>query len=254
MNGISCKYKTGCEELPLHFHKDYEIIFIKSGKVRIFINGKEHLAEDNDMVLLSDTDSHSLHVLSDIYERYVVTVPSEFIDKLGNAAHVIINHSGRIYRGNKDMQADFEQIASELCFQDEFSSGVTMAGVYRLIASVCRNNPGLSDKSQKELRIYDIKRYIDENFRTEIKLSELCDIFFISRYYLTHEFTKTVGCSPKSYIMKLRLNNAGRILKSSTVSDAAFESGFTDVNNFIRCFRQSFGMTPGEYKKRHLSK
>ena len=254
MDGVSCKYKTGCGEIPLHFHKDYEIIFIKKGRLKIFINGKQHLAEDNDIVLFSDTDSHSISVLSDCYERYVVTIPSGSIEELGNVSGIIINRSGRVYRGEKNMQADFEQMASEQNFRDEFSSGVTTSCIYKLIASVCRNNPELLEKSSKEHRIYHIKKYIDENFRADIKLTELCDNFFISRYYLTHAFTKIVGCSPKSYIMKLRLNNAGRILKNSSVTEAAFESGFSDVNNFIRCFRQSFGMTPGEYKKRHLSK
>ena len=32
---------------------------------------------------------------------------------------------------------------------------------------------------------------------------------------------------------------------------AALASGFSNVNNFIRCFKSTFGMTPTEYKKRH---
>ena len=34
------------------------------------------------------------------------------------------------------------------------------------------------------------------------------------------------------------------------VKAAAVECGFTDLQYFIRCFRQRFGFTPGEYRKR----
>ena len=254
MDGIRCEFKTGCEGLPLHFHKNHEIIFIKKGSVLLFINGIRHSAGDFDIVLLSDTDSHSLEVLSGCYERYVLTVPSVMTEKLGNVSFVMANRSGKVLTGSADMESDFRRIIDEQEFGDEYSDNITLSCIYNLISSVCRKNPELAEKSVKERRVYDVKKYIDENFRSDIKLSEICDRFFISRYHLTHSFSETMGCSPKNYIMRLRLNNAGRILKHASVSEAAFESGFSDVNNFIRSFRENFGITPGEYKKRHLSK
>ena len=234
---ITCEFRRegGC--LPLHFHKEYEIIYISKGKVRLFINGCEHFASENDIVILSNNDSHSLEVIQKPYERYIVTVSPSETEALGNTAYIIMHRSGKVYKGTKAMFSTFNKMMNETAIQDNFSKKLLNSCIYELLASVCRENKGLFEHSEKEDRIFKIQKYIDDNFKSEIRISEICKMFFISRYYLTHTFSEVIGCSPKNYIMRLRLNNAGRILKRCSVSEAAYESGFADVNNFIKYFK-----------------
>ena len=55
------------------------------------------------------------------------------------------------------------------------------------------------------------------------------------------------------YVNEIRLERSLHFLRDLryNVTDVANLCGFTDVQYFIRCFRQRFGFTPGEYRKRH---
>ena len=57
----------------------------------------------------------------------------------------------------------------------------------------------------------------------------------------------------RTYINDVRLERSLHFLRNlrNNVTDASNRCGFTDVQYFIRCFRQRFGITPGEYRRRY---
>lgn len=69
-----------------------------------------------------------------------------------------------------------------------------------------------------------------------------------SRFFHTH--TKQ---NFRTYVNEIRLERSLHFLRDLryNVTDVASLCGFTDVQYFIRCFRERFGFTPGEYRKRH---
>ena len=69
-----------------------------------------------------------------------------------------------------------------------------------------------------------------------------------SRFFHTHARQNF-----RAYVNEIRLERSLHFLRDLryNVTDAANLCGFTDVQYFIRCFRQRFGFTPGEYRKRN---
>lgn len=57
----------------------------------------------------------------------------------------------------------------------------------------------------------------------------------------------------RTYVNEIRLERSLHFLRDLryNVTDVANLCGFTDLQYFIRCFRQRFGFTPGAYRKRH---
>jgi AraC-like DNA-binding protein len=57
----------------------------------------------------------------------------------------------------------------------------------------------------------------------------------------------------RAYVNEIRLERSLHFLRDLryNVTDVANLCGFTDLQYFIRCFRQRFGFTPGEYRRRH---
>jgi AraC-like DNA-binding protein len=57
----------------------------------------------------------------------------------------------------------------------------------------------------------------------------------------------------RSYVNEIRLERSLHFLRDLryNISDVAPLCGFSDVQYFIRCFRQRFDITPGEYRRRH---
>jgi AraC-like DNA-binding protein len=56
----------------------------------------------------------------------------------------------------------------------------------------------------------------------------------------------------RTYVNEIRLERSLHFLRDLryNVTDVASLCGFTDVQYFIRCFRQRFGFTPGRYRRR----
>jgi AraC-like DNA-binding protein len=63
-----------------------------------------------------------------------------------------------------------------------------------------------------------------------------------------------MGTTPNGYILSRRLARASEMLTinpDATVTEIAFELGFSESSYFTRCFRQRFGTTPSKWRVRH---
>jgi len=66
-----------------------------------------------------------------------------------------------------------------------------------------------------------------------------------------NNFKYTYRMSFTTYLMKLRIGYASRQLLSGAknISEVAYDSGFENLSNFNRQFKNIKGVTPREYKK-----
>jgi AraC-like DNA-binding protein len=71
----------------------------------------------------------------------------------------------------------------------------------------------------------------------------------MSRYHFSRRFHQEVGQSPYAYLTGVRLQCAAELLHrgASTVAEAAFSAGFSDLGRFGRKFKARFGCTPSVY-------
>jgi len=93
-----------------------------------------------------------------------------------------------------------------------------------------------------------VRNYINENLAEQLTVQKLSEKLGMSKSTLTRKFKNEIGVSPMEYIIGERLAYAKKILKQTrNIKEACFNSGFSDVNYFIRLFRQREGVTPGQY-------
>lgn len=98
--------------------------------------------------------------------------------------------------------------------------------------------------------IATVLRYIHENIARKINVDDIVSQVPLSRRLLEERFRNVMGISIYSYVLKVRVEKvAERLSEGSSVSDAAFEFGFSDIKNLSRAFKNIMGMTPTEYKK-----
>ena len=77
----------------------------------------------------------------------------------------------------------------------------------------------------------------------------------VSRTQLNRKIMAITGQNASTYIMRLRLARAKRLLKADVtmpIGDVALRCGFDDVAYFSRVFKQTFSMTPSQYRKSEL--
>jgi PAS domain S-box-containing protein len=92
--------------------------------------------------------------------------------------------------------------------------------------------------------------WIREHFQEKITISQLASHVHLSERQLHRRFVETFGCSPQSFILKVRLQAACELLQRGDhrVSEVAREAGFPDQSSFGLRFRQQMGLTPLAYQ------
>lgn len=101
--------------------------------------------------------------------------------------------------------------------------------------------------------VMQLNRHIENNIRNEdYSVEELARAMHISRMQLHRKLKAISDRSASNYIRSYRLQRALKLLRdlSKSISEVAFECGFSDPNYFGKSFAKEFGYTPSEFRKR----
>lgn len=92
--------------------------------------------------------------------------------------------------------------------------------------------------------------YIENNLTEEIPIDKLAEIANLSPFYFQRLFSRLVKKPACEYIKLRRLAQAVNDLKveNSRILDAALDYGFSSHANFTRAFKETYGITPDEYR------
>jgi AraC-like DNA-binding protein len=104
---------------------------------------------------------------------------------------------------------------------------------------------------QQPLRkMSEVLSHIEEHYQEPIRMKALARLAGMSESTLTRAFHKVMGCSPIEHVIRVRVGRAADLLRRGglRVTEAAFESGFTDSNYFARQFRKIMGVTPRQHR------
>lgn len=110
----------------------------------------------------------------------------------------------------------------------------------------CEDNLNFDEKI-----IYVIKKYVNEHYR-DVTLEDLTKVVHMNPDYISKFFKQKTNQNFSDYVMEVRMKNAARFLediryKIYEISDMV---GYSNSFNFTRTFRNYFGMTPTQYRKR----
>jgi LacI family transcriptional regulator len=97
-------------------------------------------------------------------------------------------------------------------------------------------------------------RFMKQHCHEKIQVSDVLREVPISRRALEKGFLKWLGRSPAEEIRRLRVDRAVQLLCDSSWSmpRIATAVGFVLPELLTRAFRRELGMTPSEFRKRHL--
>lgn len=97
-----------------------------------------------------------------------------------------------------------------------------------------------------------VETFIQKNLEnSDYGVDELCRDLGMSRMNVYRKFQALSVPPPSDYIKSFRLKKAAELLKSSTASitEIAYEVGFTSPQYFAKCFKDVYGMTPREFSR-----
>lgn len=93
--------------------------------------------------------------------------------------------------------------------------------------------------------------YIEMNLQEDISAEALAEMVGLSPFYFQRLFKRLVNRPLQEYIKLRRLARAIEALKSGNqrILDIAMDYGFSSHTNFTRAFKETYGITPEDYKK-----
>ncbi|GAA4968758.1 helix-turn-helix domain-containing protein [Algibacter aquimarinus] len=111
----------------------------------------------------------------------------------------------------------------------------------------------MSDISFQEKFIEQAKAIVLENISNEqFGVSELAYLMNMSRSNLLRKIKRQTKLSASQFIRQVRLEKGMELLKQTelTASEISYQVGFGNNSYFTKCFREHYGFSPGEARKR----
>ena len=99
-------------------------------------------------------------------------------------------------------------------------------------------------------KIQQAVRYINDNYRTHIRLDAVAKEAGMSLSHFSRIFRKVMSLSYQEYLNGCRIAKAKKLLRSSprSITEIAVSLGFADSTGFGRIFKKLTGQTPSAYR------
>ncbi|MCU6709039.1 response regulator [Paenibacillus sp. J5C_2022] len=98
------------------------------------------------------------------------------------------------------------------------------------------------------------KTYIQQNFQRPLTLSNVANEFSMNYSYFSTLFKKETGMTFTSYLTKIRMKEAKKLLGDPTIRihEIAGMVGYDSAYNFSRAFKSHFLLSPNRYRSESL--
>jgi len=257
-------FYTEMGSFPIHWHECIEIIFVLDGSISIKINDITYDLTTGDILIINSRDLHSfdkpdsersrLFLLQiepgfftkNTIEKNLQLSPVKLFDK-----KKIIRISDGEYVG---VSYQLKRIISEFNEKsDTFQYSVSCALLEILLIFIrlkdSKNSESVPLKKMERLR--SVLDFVSTNYMKKITLEDAARSANFSPYHFSRIFKKYTGQTFFEYLESYRINYATYLLVSTeeSITDIAFQCGYSNLKTFNRQFRKIEGNSPSNYRK-----
>lgn len=245
---------------PLHNHKDFEILFIKSGTAHFMIDGTSVEAHSGDLLLVNPYELHfgrtdcTMHPFSFYCVTFdlsmLCTKTTHSMESMCNALwqgsarfENLISNSNEVARIISELENKFESKCSAWEYY-------THASIFELFAFLISSGylHRIPNMSKDKIFVKKVQEYIEQNFKENITTNDAAAALSYDKSYFCRIFRKNFEQTFGEYLNFHRTNYAKELLECGySVSDAAFSSGYNNTSYFIKQFKKYNSFSPSEY-------
>jgi two-component system, response regulator YesN len=105
--------------------------------------------------------------------------------------------------------------------------------------------------NRKKKVVDDALKYISEHYNQDIAMNSVAQALFLNASYFSKIFREQVGATYSEYLTRIRMESAKELLKESylKVYEIAERVGYSDYRHFTKKFKETQGISPGEYRE-----
>jgi AraC-like DNA-binding protein len=250
-----------------HHHPEYELTLTLNSRGWRFIGDHIGQYEPQDLVLVPSEMPHTWASTSAVEESLphtalVVWFTKEWAHRLADCCSELSALRKLITRANAGLSfpasagARMESSLSDLISQSPLKRLHTVLELLceladtkaMTLATQIATKPKSADESEQLARLLDL---LHKRFAKPIRIEDLCAAANLSARSLHRLFTRHLGENVSEYLGRLRIGRACMLLVETDypISMVAAETGFSNLSNFNRQFRDARQMTPKEFRR-----
>lgn len=256
--------------VAVHTHDCTELVIILAGKAVHMINDEEYDLKAGDVFVVNLGSRHGYKAACSLKLANIMFDYNRLVENENELRHMTGFQSLFIlepyFRKQHKFESKLQLNPASLNFVKDFLSiveneyqnrangfkPVVRTYFLTLVAYLSRQyTAGKSKASGRLFQVADAVAFMENNFQSQVAISTVASIAYLSTRQFTRIFKASYKVSPKEYIITLRLEYACRLLQDKTMKlgPIAMECGFSDISFFSRQFKARFGITPSEYRE-----
>ncbi|GAU75971.1 AraC family transcriptional regulator [Fusibacter sp. 3D3] len=248
-----------------NWHNDIELLLVLNGEIEVNKDGDSHILNRGDLILINSNRGHATMALKpDSIAMVLHFDPVYFSNWIKNYQNYefncISNAQNREQKNYREIRRKMlimstytgrESETDRLIYESMFQSliGELFIGFPPKKMSISEYS-----KTNRHENVMKIVEYLNKHFRDKISLEDLVNFTGYNKSYISQLMKQTLGINYYEYLTRVRMREAVYALTNTEdkISDIAYAHGFSDIKAFNISFKERFGKTPSEYRRKLL--
>jgi len=241
-----------------HIHEACEFLYLQQGEAEMQIGDKRYLLKPQYLVIVSRLEVHKLTPLQLPYTRIGLNIDDSALSRIGIPPYlsaVMMNHGdGWCHLFDLRNSPKICRLMEEICREqmDDQPGKKEMLGVllHTLLLHLYRMYPERFQVGSGDTLMEEARQHIEGHFADAFSVQELAARYYLTPSHFILRFKKHSGYTPQKYRNLCRMAHARYLLMEDKLelSEIAERCGFSDLNGFVRCFREMMNITPGRFR------
>lgn len=164
-----------------------------------------------------------------------------------------LNFSQYHFHNNKELAGSINKLINISMEEDTAKDALADLGLKMLLLRIIQtqNLALLHEKNIRHQNFAAVVQYVQAHLAQKISVADLAKASCMSRSLFFSAFKNEFGIAPMEYVLKERIAYAKRAMadQSLSITDICYQSGFNNLNYFIRLFKRLEGITPNTYRR-----
>lgn len=259
-----------------HYHPEFELVYILSSSGTRFIGDSIQPFEVGELVLIGEGLPHmwqndpeyfekdsglqaeaiTLHFKKDFAGNSLLEMPEMY------QVYQLFELAGQGIVFEKDTADQAKKMMHEIHGLNGFDRLIRLLELLQMLATQgdfqFLSTKGFTNPAEKsgDRRIDKVYAYTFNNFRKNITLDEVADVANLNPTAFCRFFKKHTKKNYSKFLNEIRIGYACKLLLEErlNISEVGYESGFNNLSNFNRQFKNLMSISPSQFLAKHQVK